>query len=73
MRDHVPESAKAAEIALTNFQACHRILQVELDVRQGKRADWLSAREAKLAHPAWSVADTKLEMVSKRAPAVPPK
>lgn len=61
MRDHVPESAKAAEIALTNFQACHRILQVELDVRRGRRIDWMSPQEAKRAHSAWHSVNTKLD------------
>ncbi|EJD06697.1 uncharacterized protein FOMMEDRAFT_25908 [Fomitiporia mediterranea MF3/22] len=41
LRDHIPESAKAAEIALTSFQACHRILQVELEVRKGRQSGWL--------------------------------
>lgn len=63
MRDHVPESAKAAEIALTNFQACHRILQVELDVRQGRRIDWVFPQEAKRAHSAWQSVNAKLEAI----------
>ncbi|THG93272.1 hypothetical protein EW145_g8416 [Phellinidium pouzarii] len=46
LRDHIPESAKAAELALTSFQACHRVLRLELEVREGRRAGWVSPRDA---------------------------
>ncbi|KAL5526604.1 hypothetical protein ACEPAF_8328 [Sanghuangporus sanghuang] len=60
LRDHVPESARAAEIALTSFQACHRILQVELEVRKGKRYDWVSSYDARRARGQWTQAEQRL-------------
>ncbi|KAH8116158.1 hypothetical protein DFH11DRAFT_1506860 [Phellopilus nigrolimitatus] len=60
LRDHIPESAKAAELALTSFQACHRVLQIELEVRQGKRSGWMSQHDAKHARGHWTRADQKL-------------
>lgn len=61
LRDHVPESAKAAELALTSFQACQRVLQLELEVRQGKRSDWVSASEARRSRDHWAQASKKID------------
>ena len=60
LRNHVPESARAAEIALTSFQACHRILQVELEVRKGQRYDWVSSYDARRARGQWTQAEQRL-------------
>ncbi|KAI5118599.1 hypothetical protein M0805_004174 [Coniferiporia weirii] len=66
LRDHVPESAKAAEFALTSFQACHRILRLELEVREGKRSGWVSQREARQARDGWIRVEQKLRVTHPR-------
>lgn len=66
LRSHIPESAKAAEIALTSFRACHRILQVELEVRKGTRTAWVSASEAGRVRPHWEAAERRLSGQTRR-------
>jgi len=65
LREQIPESAKAAELSLTSFQACHRILQLELQVRAGERNAWMGASEARRAHRSWKEAGQRLSAVER--------
>lgn len=68
LQTSVPESAQAAFLALTSFQACHRVLRLELEVREGKRAPpWVSTRDASAAKSEWKRASEKLHAVDRRA------
>ena len=61
LRSSVPESAQAAFLALTSFQACHRVLRLELEVREGKRhPPWVGTREAAAAKVEWGRASEML-------------
>ncbi|KLO10044.1 hypothetical protein SCHPADRAFT_536759 [Schizopora paradoxa] len=65
LRTQIPESAKVAELSLTSFQACHRILQLELQVRSGKRSAWIGSSEAQRAHGSWKEAGHRLRAIER--------
>ena len=49
LRDSVPESVKVVEDRLASFQTCQPVLQLEREIRQGEREDWVNLSTARRA------------------------
>jgi len=56
LRDELPPPVQTAEEYLTSFRSYHQVLQLKLEVHQGRRRGWITAEEAGHLQGPWKEA-----------------
>ncbi|KAH8116156.1 hypothetical protein DFH11DRAFT_1584584 [Phellopilus nigrolimitatus] len=59
LRDDIPQALISAELSLTSFQACHKVLKLDVSVRQGL---WVTGSDASNARKTWQEAGQLLKL-----------